>query len=184
MTSDQWTKYIKSKIDALNLTGFKVRLWVSGVRGLHLTHGSDEVSIHIRGKNLDILRKLGDQTVALLEPVAGLKNLTHSYEEVKVELNIRIDRQRTAEFGVDASVIGQALKITLDGEIISNYIENDKDFDIRIRLPRANSFNPNVLQNLMIDYKNGNAIRLGDIAKVMRAPTASNIVRSHHQQTA
>ncbi len=182
MTSDQWTKHIKKKIDALNLTGFKMRLRVRGVRGLHLARGSDDVSIHIRGENLDTLRELGDQAVDLLEPVAGLKNLSHSYEEIKAELNIRIDRQRAAEFGVDASVIGRALKIALDGEIISNYIEGDKDFDIRIRLPRANSYNPNVLQNLMVEYKNGNAIRLGDIAHVNRAPTASRIVRSYQQR--
>lgn len=182
LTSDQWAKQMSRKIDALNLTGFKVRLRVTGVRGLHITRGSDDVSIHIRGENLDILRELGDQAVSLLEPVAGLKNLTHSYEEVKAELNIRIDRQRAAEFGIDASVVGSALKIALDGEIISNYIEGDKDFDIRMRLPRANSYNPNVLQNLMVDYKNGNAIRLGDIAYINRAPTASRIVRSHQQR--
>jgi multidrug efflux pump subunit AcrB len=182
MSSDQWSKYINKKIDALNLTGFKVRLRVTGVRGLHLARGSDDVSIHIRGENLDTLRQLGDQAVILLEPVAGLKNLTHSYEEVKAELNIKIDRQRAAEFAIDAAVVGKALKIALDGEIISNYIEGDKDFDIRIRLPRANSFNPNVLQNLMVDYKNGNAIRLGDIAIISRAPTASRIVRSHQQR--
>jgi multidrug efflux pump subunit AcrB len=182
LTSDQWAKQMSRKIDALNLTGFKVRLRVTGVRGLHITRGSDDVSIHIRGENLDILRELGDQAVSLLEPVAGLKNLTHSYEEVKAELNIRIDRQRAAEFGIDASVVGSALKIALDGEIISNYIEGDKDFDIRMRLPRANSYNPNALQNLMVDYKNGNAIRLGDIAYINRAPTASRIVRSHQQR--
>ena len=39
-----------------------------------------------------------------------------------------------------------------------------------MRLPRANSYNPNALQNLMVDYKNGNAIRLGDIAYINRAP--------------
>ncbi len=182
LTSDQWAKQMSKRIDALNLTGFKVRLRVTGVRGLHITRGSDDVSIHIRGENLDILRELGDQAVSLLEPVAGLKNLTHSYEEVKAELNIRIDRQRAAEFGIDASVIGSALKIALDGEIISNYIEDDKDFDIRMRLPRANSYSPNALQNLMVDYKNGNAIRLGDIAYINRAPTASRIVRSHQQR--
>jgi multidrug efflux pump subunit AcrB len=182
MTSDQWAKSIKKKIDALNLTGFMVRLRVTGVRGLHLARGNDDVSIHIRGENLDTLRELGDQAVALLEPVEGLKNLTHSYEEVKAELNIRIDRQRAAEFGIDASVVGSALKIALDGEIISNYIERDKDFDIRIRLPRSTSYNPNVLQNLMVDYRNGNAIRLGDIAHINRAPTASRIVRSHQQR--
>jgi multidrug efflux pump subunit AcrB len=51
-----------------------------------------------------------------------------------------------------------------------------------MRLPRANSYNPNALQNLMVDYKNGNAIRLGDIAYINRAPTASGIVRSHQQR--
>jgi len=182
VSSDLWAKQMKAKIDALNLTGFKVTLRVTGIRGLHLTTGSDDVSIHIRGDNLDTLRELGDQAIALLEPMAGLNNLTHSYEEVKVELNIRIDRQRAAEFGIDASDVGEALKIALDGEIISNYIENDKDFDIRIRLPHAASHDPNALENLMIAYKNDNAVRLGDVAFISRAPTASSIVRSQQQR--
>ncbi len=182
MSSDLWASQIRKEIRALNLIGFKVNLRVAGVRGLNLSRGSDDVSIHIRGENLDTLRELGTQAVSLLESVKGLSNLTHSYEEVKEELNIRIDRQRAAEFAVDASVFGQALKIALDGEIISNYIEGDKDFDIRMRLPRVNSYNPNVLQNLMIDYKNGNAIRLGDVAYISRAPTASRIVRSQQQR--
>ncbi|HHJ36064.1 MAG TPA: efflux RND transporter permease subunit [Gammaproteobacteria bacterium] len=180
--SDRWAKRIKKNIEALHLTGFRVNLRVAGVRGLHLTRGSDDVSIHIRGENLDVLRKLGDQATSLLETVTGLRNLTHSYEEVKEELNIRIDRQRAAGLGVDASVVGEALKIALDGKIISNYIEGDKDFDIRIRLPHIDSFNPNVLQNLMVDYRNNNAIRLGDIAYVTRVPTASRIIRSHQQR--
>ncbi len=181
-SSDQWSNQIRKKIETLNLTGFKVHLRVAGVRGLHITRGSDDVSIHIRGNNLDILRELGDQATKLLEPITGLRNLTHSYEQVKEELNIRIDRERAAEFGVDASVIGEALKIALDGQIISNYIEGDRDFDIRMRLPRENSYNPNVLQNLMVDYKNGNAIRLGDVAHVSRKATASRIVRSQQQR--
>ena len=182
ISSDQWAKQTTEKINALNLTGFRVHLRVSGVRGLHLNRGSDDVSIHIRGDNLDVLRQLGDQAVTLLESVTCLSNLTHSYEEVKQELNIRIDRQRAADLGVDSSVIGNALQIALDGDIISNYIEDDKDFDIRLRLPHANSYNPNVLQNLMVEYKNGNAIRLGDVASVNRAPTASQIVRSQQQR--
>ncbi len=182
MSSDQWASQTEAQIKSLHLTGFKVNLRVTGVRGLHLTRGSDDVSIHIRGNNLDTLRELGTQAVSLLESVDDLRNLTHSYEEVKEELNVRIDRQRAAELGVDALIIGQALKIALDGEVISNYIENDRDFDIRMRLPRSNSYNPNVLQNLMVDYKEGNAIRLGDVAYVNRAPTASRIVRSQQQR--
>ncbi|MCG6938596.1 MAG: efflux RND transporter permease subunit [Gammaproteobacteria bacterium] len=182
LTSDQWAKRCKKKIDDMNLTGYKINLHVSGVRGLNITRGDDDVSIHIRGENLDTLRKLGDRALALLESVDGLSNLTHSYEEVKEELDVHIDRQRAAEFGVDAAVIGNALQIALDGEIISDYIEGDRDFDIRLRLPRVNSYNPNVLQNLLVDYKNNNAIRLGDIAYITRAPTASQIQRSQQQR--
>jgi len=180
--SNQWVDYIRKKIDALNLVGFKINLHVSGVRGLHITRGNDDVSIHIRGDNLETLRLLGNQALVLLEPVKGLRNLTHSYEEVKEELNIKIDRQRAAELNIDATVIGEALKIALDGEIISNYIEGDKDFDIRMRLPRADSSNPNALERLMVDFKNDNAIRLGDIATISRVPTAGYIVRSHQQR--
>ncbi len=182
VSSSLWAKQMSKQIDTLNLTGFRVNLRVTAVRGLHLNRGSDDVSIHIRGENLDTLRELGDQAISLLEPIKGLANLTHSYEVVKEELNIRIDRQRAAEFGVDASVVGNALRIALDGDIISNYIEGDKDFDIRMRLPRVNSYNPNALQNLMVEYKDGNAIRLGDIAYVSRVPTANRIIRSQQQR--
>ncbi len=182
LSSDLWARQMKQKIDALRLTGFTAYLRVAGVRGLHLARGSDQVSIHIRGDDLNTLRRLGDEAVSLLESVAGLNNLTHSYEEVKEELKVIIDRQRAAEFAIDASVIGEALKIALNGEIISNYIEADKDFDIRLRLPARNSYNPNVLQNLMVDYKNGNAIRLGDIASIQRVATPSRIIRNQQQR--
>ncbi|MFV2004208.1 MAG: efflux RND transporter permease subunit [Gammaproteobacteria bacterium] len=182
VTSGQWARQMKEKINALNLTGYKVNLRVAGIRGLHLKRGNDDISIHIRGDDLDTLRKLGDEAVDLLDSINGLHNLTHSFEVAKEELSVRIDRQRAAELDLDASVIGEALKIALDGEIISNYIEGDKDFDIRMRLPHINSYNPNALQNLMVDYKNGNAIRLGDIAHITRVPTASYIVRNQQQR--
>lgn len=182
ISSEQWLSQIRQEIKALKLTGFKVRMGVVGIRGLRVLRGSDDVSIHIRGDDLDTLRELGTQAVTLLESTAGLRNLTHSYEEVKEELNIRIDRKRAAALGVDAAIIGQALTMALDGQIISNFIEQGKDFDIRIRLPRADSYNPGVLQNLLIDFKDGNAVRLGDVTHISRAPTASRIIRSQQQR--
>ncbi|HEB81627.1 MAG TPA: efflux RND transporter permease subunit, partial [Gammaproteobacteria bacterium] len=139
-------------------------------------------SIHIRGEDLEKLRELGEEAVRLLEDIAGLSNLTHSYEEIKQELNVKIDRQRAAQFNVDASDIGKALKIALDGEIISTYIEGGKDFDIRLRLPLSETWNPNVLENLLIDYRNGQVVRLGDIASISYKPSASRIVRSQQQR--
>jgi multidrug efflux pump subunit AcrB len=173
---------ITKKIKALNLVGFKTHLRVRSIQGLHIAQGNDEVSIHIRGNNLNTLRTLADEAITLLEAKTGMRNLTHSYIAAQEELSVRIDRHRAAELDIDATDIGNALHIALEGEIISNYIEDDKDFDIRIRLPHENSYNQNALENLMIDYKNGNAIRLGDVAHLTRTPTANRIIRSQQQR--
>lgn len=182
--SDEYSKILQKKINTLELTGFKVSLRVRGIRGFNNNHnhGSDDVSIHIRGDNLNTLTYLGEKAVMLLETVDGLRNVKHSYEEVKEEINIRIDRQRAAELDIDTSIIGDALKIALEGKITSNYLEDDKDYDIRVRLPHNESNNTHSLQNLMITYKDNNAIRLGDVAYVSRASTVSRIVRSQQQR--
>ncbi|HEB81950.1 MAG TPA: efflux RND transporter permease subunit, partial [Gammaproteobacteria bacterium] len=182
VSSQQWVEKTRKIINDLRLTGFKLYLRVAGVPGMHLARGSDDVSIYIRGENLEKLRELGEEAVKLLEGIDGLSNLTHSYEEVRPELSIQIDRLRAAQFNVDASDIGTALKIALDGEIISTYIEGGKDFDIRLRLPLSETWNPNVLENLLIDYRNGQTIRLGDIASINYKSTASRIVRSQQQR--
>jgi multidrug efflux pump subunit AcrB len=182
ITSFEWVEEFEKEIDALNLIGFRVHLRVRNIRGLHIARGNDDVSIYVRGNDLEVLRKLGDEAVDLLASVDGLRNLTHSFEATKEELNVRIDRERAAELNIDATEIGEALRIALDGEIISNYIEGDKDFDIRIRLPRKDNYNPNALENLMVDYKNGDAVRLGDVAHISRVPTPGKIVRSQQQR--
>lgn len=182
INSEQWVKRVSNELKALNLTGFKTYLFVRKTQGLHITRGKDDVSIHIRGNNLDTLRDLGNEAVDLLSTVKGLRNVTHSYEAIHEELNVRIDRERAARLNINASDIGKALRIALDGEIVSDYFEDDKEIDIRIRLPRKNSFNPNALENLMVDYKNNNPIRLGDVAHIKLTPTAGKIIRSQQQR--
>lgn len=182
LSSQQWVDEFSKKIDALKLTGFKTYIFVQKTQGLHIMRGSDDVSIHIRGGDLETLRKLGDEAVDLLSSVDGLRNLAHSYEAGEEELNIRIDRQRAALLQVNAEEIGEALRIALDGEVVSDYIDGDNEFDIRVRLPHKDSYNPNALENLMIDYRYGNSIRLGDVASIRLAPTTGKILRSQQQR--
>ncbi len=180
--SQQWLTGMKKEIDKLNLIGFRTYLRVNSVRGVRTNNNDDDISLHIRGNNLEVLRKLGAEAVELLRDVDGLSNLTHSYEEVKEELRVIIDRHRVAEFGVDTAIIGRALRIALEGIIVSDFIDGEKNIDIRLKLPLSESYTVEALDNLFIDIKKGHSVRLGDIASIERHATPNLIVRYQQQR--
>lgn len=55
-----------------------------------------------------------------------------------VELEIRVDREQAARFGVDLALLGQGLQLLTDGIRLGTYRPEDADeeVDIRLRLPR------------------------------------------------
>lgn len=67
--------------------------------------------------------------------MAGLRNLTHFYEDAQEEINIVIDRTRVADLGMRVNDIGQALQVALKGMVVSEFIDGDRQYDIRLRLP-------------------------------------------------
>ncbi|UCB54344.1 MAG: efflux RND transporter permease subunit [Thiotrichales bacterium] len=182
MSSTEWIKTMREKIDALHLTGYKVRMFVRGVRGIQMSSGDDDVSLRIQGQDLETLRELGTTVVERLRDVPGLSNLEHTYEIHNEELNVEIDRQRAADLGVHIDSIGEALRIALEGSVISDYLDGDRQFDIRLRLPRADSESPEVLANLLVGQHQGRPVRLFEVASISRGPAPASIKRDQQQR--
>ncbi len=182
LSSGDWIKRMEEKIRALNLTGYTVRLLVQGVRGIRMSSGDDDISLRIQGQDIGILRELGAAVVERLRDTPGLSNLEQTYEDLNEEYNVRIDRQRAADLGIQVDDIGEALRIALDGSVVSNYIEGDRQFDIRLRLPRSDSDTPEKLSSLLLGVHNGRPVRLFEVATIERGPAPSTIKRDQQQR--
>jgi CzcA family heavy metal efflux pump len=182
ISSNDWIKTMQKQIADLHLTGYKVRMFVRGVRGIQMSSGDDDLSIRIQGQDLETLRELGAMAVERLRDTPGLSNLEHTYEVHHEELNVDIDRQRAADLGIHADSIGQALRIALEGSVISDYLEGDRQFDIRLRLPRSYSETPEVLSNLLVGQHQGRPVRLFEVASISRGPAPASIMRDQQQR--
>ena len=180
--SQAWVEKIQQEINKLQLTGYKIRMRVSGVRGLHLSSGEDDISLRIQGDDLQLLQKLGTLAVEKLQPIKSLRNITHTYEESSDEIKVVIDRKRASDLGIRADQIGQALRIAVDGIVVSTYIEGDREFNIRLRLPAGDMSNTEALQNILIGFQDSQAIRLGDVASIEHGPTPSEIMHDQQQR--
>ena len=182
LDAQQWISTIKPKIAALNLTGIKTRLFVRGVRGVRLGKSDEKISIRVQGENLQTLNQIGNQLVEKLRTVDGLRNLEQTYEENNKELKLKVRRQRAADLGIKASDIGYALKVALDGIVVSDFIENDREYNIRIRLARSSILSNDDLKHILIKHHNGQPVYLNDVAFLKFAASPSVIERDNQQR--
>ncbi|MCW8922163.1 MAG: efflux RND transporter permease subunit [Gammaproteobacteria bacterium] len=182
ISSQAWVQKMQQEITKLQLTGYKIRMRVSGVRGLHLSSGEDDISLRIQGDDLQQLQKLGTLAAEQLENLKSLQNITHTYEESSDEIKIIIDRQRASDLGIRADQLGQALRIAVDGVIVSTYIEGDREYNIRLRLPPGVMSNTEALEDIIINFHDSQPIRLGDIASIEHGPTPSEIMHDQQQR--
>ena len=180
--AQQWISSIKPKINDLNLIGIKTRLSVRGVRGVRLGKSDEKISIRVQGESLQKLNNIGSELVKKLASIDGLRNLEQTYEENHKELKLKILRHRAADLGVKSSDIAYAIKVALDGVVISDFIEGDRDYNIRLRLPRSAILSNNDLRHILIKFHNGQAIYLNEVAEIEFSASPSVIKRDNQQR--
>jgi len=162
--SDDWIKSIRKKITELKLVGVTAYIRNSGVRGIRLSQGDDDISLRVLGNDISQLEKIGGDIVGRLKDIKGLRNINQTYEEVREEISVDIDRERAATLGIETSTIGDALQVALEGKVISEYIEGDRAFSLRMRLPTNSITTLEDLNNLLVGFRNDKAIRLIEVA--------------------
>ncbi|MFZ5484847.1 MAG: efflux RND transporter permease subunit [Pseudomonadota bacterium] len=163
-----WLKDFNRAVADARLAGVEVRARAAGIRGVRVSRADEEVSLRIRGPDLERLARLGNDLVARLSDIPGLRNISHSAEERRMEFSVRPDRARAAELGLDVETIGQTLRIALDGWVVGDYFEGDRAYDIRVRLPQGELDSPEALAALPIlgPESTGTAVLLGDVAVI------------------
>ena len=163
----QWVGGFQRAIADAELAGVRVQARPAGIRGVRVARSDEDISVRVRGPDLDTLASIGDALVEQLRGVPGLRNLDHSADEARQEFAVRPDRTRAAEMGVDVAQLGRALQVALDGLVVSEYLEGDRAYDVRLRLPPA-SGGPRALEGVLLfgAEEDRPAVHLRDVAQV------------------
>jgi multidrug efflux pump subunit AcrB len=181
-SSEEWVKAMRKAEKNMNLTGLRVRMKVRGIRGVRLSSGDDDLSIRVQGPDTEVLRELGEEITARLRNVEGLSNLAHSYEETRNEVAVQVDRQRAADLGIRVEDIGRALRAALDGIVVSDFIDGDRQYDVRLRLPRTDFTSPDDLGNILVGLHQGQPVRLRSVAAVNFTAAPASILRDNQRR--
>src|SRR5690606_12932280 len=77
----------------------------------------DAIELRIQGDELATLRGLGDEAMACLSAVAGLKDPELSLKQRYPEVHIRLERQLLAAMNLAPSTVAQALETEVQGYV-------------------------------------------------------------------
>ena len=131
---------------------------LSGVKG--------ENSVKIFGSDLEVLAQKAHEVVTQLKKVRGIEDENTLKELGQPTLNIQIDREKAARYGVNVSDIQTVVANSIGGAPVSNFLEDEKTFGIAVRLNEASRNDIPDVANLLIDTPNGQKVPLAMVANV------------------
>ncbi len=140
------------------------------------------LNIEISGDNFVILSRIAEQMKKVLEQIPHVKDVRDDYQGGLPSVQVRIDRQKTALFGLTTSAIGSALKTAYNGLDVSTYYEGDDDYDIVVKLAKSDRQVADVLHKLMIPTPMGQIVPLTTLAHIEYEGTLGDIVRKNHER--
>jgi len=134
LTKEKLTEQIQKEFsDALPGVGFNFSQYIqdnveeaiSGVKGAN--------SVKIIGPNLTTLEDLATQVAAQMGGVTGLTDLGIFRVLGQPNLNIQIDREKTARYGLNTGDVNTAIQAALGGAVTTSVLEGDRQFNLTVR---------------------------------------------------
>ena len=121
---------------------------------------------------------LATQEAAKLRKIKGLLDVSAEISLNGPEFQVRIDRQRAADLGVQVSDVADAVRLMIDGtDQISTYKEGAEQYQVTMQLLPEQQKNPELLTRLMVPSTKVGQVRLDNIATVQRGAGPTRIDR-------
>ncbi|MES2924448.1 MAG: CusA/CzcA family heavy metal efflux RND transporter [Verrucomicrobiota bacterium] len=114
-----------------------------------------QVGVKIYGDNLDKIQSKAFEIEKLVKGIDGAAGVSASRVQGKPYLNIKVDRQAMARYGLSAKDVLDAVEISIGGKNVSTTIEGRERFPIQIRVERGERDDIEKLSRILVAAKPG-----------------------------
>ena len=142
---------------------------ISGVKGAN--------SVKIIGPNLAVLEDLASKVKHEMDQVKGVTDLGIFHVVGQPNLNIKVDREKAARFGLNTGDVNTVIQAAMGGTTATTVLEGDRTFSLVVRLSPKYRDNIEAVRNIKVAGGTGqNAyIPLSELATIRLETGASYI---------
>ncbi len=149
----------------------------------HLLSGvKAQIAIKVFGPDLGELRRLAGEIAEEIASVRGIVDLQSEPLVLIPQLKIAVDRSAGGRYAIASGALAEDLETVLNGETVGQFIENQKIFDVYVRLDETSRATTQDIRNTVVKIMpTGKTIRLSEIANVYQG-TGPNLVNKEDLQ--
>lgn len=136
-----------------------------------------DVAVKIFGENLDSLAIYADKVSKVIQSVNGATAPQVERVNGLPQINVEYDRTRLANYGINVEDVNNVLSTAFAGKTAGQVFENERRFDLVVRLDNAYRTDIDDVSNLMIPTNTGNQIPLSQVANISYKLGAAQISR-------
>ena len=136
-----------------------------------------DLVVKVFGDDLTESRRIAQEISRLLQNVPGAIDVAVDQPPPLPQLQIKINRQAAARFGINAADIAELIEAAIGGKAITSVFVGDKSYDVAVRFIESVRGNPEAISNLTIASSTGARIPLAEVAEIKLAPGESVITR-------
>lgn len=131
-----------------------------------MTGVRQDIAVKIYGEDLDILYQRAKEAEKLIKAIDGVGDLRVEQVTGLPQMVVRYNRERVAQYGLNIHDLNQTLKTGFAGEKAGVVFENERRFDMVVRLEEGQRQDIENIRNLYVTLPNGNQIPLKEVASI------------------
>jgi HME family heavy-metal exporter len=138
-----------------------------------------QIGIKLYGDDLNILRRKANEMKAAIEGVPGVKDLMVEQQVEIPQLQIELDRDRLARYGMNSNYVNEFIETAMNGRTVSEIVVGQRKFDVVVRLDEPFRQDPTQLERLSINLPGGGRVPLNQVADIRRDSGPNTINREN-----
>ncbi|WIG56206.1 MAG: CzcABC family efflux RND transporter, transmembrane protein [Rhodanobacteraceae bacterium] len=140
------------------------------------------LAVKLYGPSLQTLQQEGKAIKAVMEKVRGITDITLVHELGQPNLAIDIDRAKIARYGLNVDDINNLINAAIGGDVATQVVQGDKQFDLVVRLQQRFRDNPEEIGGIPVATPGGQQIPLKELASIKVENGASFIYRENNSR--
>jgi HAE1 family hydrophobic/amphiphilic exporter-1 len=144
---------------------------------------SSSVEIAISSRNYNAIMATADDILHIITNyLPEIENAVINLDEGAPQLQIEIDRDRAANFGLSIASIASEIRTAIDGSAVTTMSSGDRLLDVRVRLREEDRTGLPNLDAIFVMSRNGARISLSNVAKITEGRAPSSIRREKQER--
>ena len=140
------------------------------------------MAIKLYGENLNVLREKANEISAAIENVPGLTDLSVEQSYGQPQVQVSVDRNACARFGINADQVLELVELAVGGEVIDTIYLGTRRFVIHLRYQEQYRKDTDAISNLLVQTADGSVIPLSQVATIAKTFGPIQINREKNQR--